>query len=150
MLKLLALGLIAVISTLGGGYVGSMLGAASGGPIAHDKEKVDVVRLEPSSVPIIRQGKLAGYVVARASVTANADEVKNNKVVLSLYASEAVFKAVFEEESFDFANLRPVQISSLNEAIVKTANERMGRPVLKHSLLENLSFVSPDEVRCSN
>lgn len=150
MIRLLLLGLVAVASTLGGGYIGSMLSANSGGHTATESAKTDVVRLEPSSVPIIRHGKLTGYVVARAAVTADAEEVKNNKLVLSLYAAEAVFKAVFEEESFDFTALRPGQIASLNEIIVRTANERMGRTVLKHSILENLSFVTPDEVRCSN
>jgi hypothetical protein len=147
-IRLLALGLVAVAATLAGSYAAMLWGTAKkSGAEPEEQAILELVKLEPVSVPVIRGGKVDGYVIARVAVSAAASDVKKSKPVLAAYASEAVFRAVYEEEAFDFSALKAVQVSALAERIAKLANERIGRAAIKQSVIESLNFVSRSEVR---
>lgn len=143
-----AVALVAILSTLGGSYCARLLAtAAKSTAVAEEAAFVDIVKLEPISVPIVRKSKIEGYVIARIALSAPAYDVKNSKTVLMAYASEATFRAIYEDQVFDFAALKTADIAALAVRIAKLANERIGRPAIKSALVESLSFVSKSEVR---
>ncbi|MGE0627033.1 MAG: hypothetical protein AB7O43_04360 [Hyphomicrobiaceae bacterium] len=148
MIRLIALGLIAIVATLGGGYAAIMLGGdrMTAAKSAND-EHLEFVKIEPVSVPIIRSGKVEGYVIAHVTVSAKDKDAEANRAALTTYASEAVFRAIYEEEEFNFAVLKPMEVVALSDRIVKLANERIGRATIRHSVIENLNFVSSAELR---
>ncbi len=149
MMRAMALGVVAIASTLLGNFASSLL-MQSKQPEALKAEPLalDLIRLEPISVPIIRSGKVEGYVVARVSVSADAADVKSSKPLLIAYASEAAFRAIYEERAFDtLAITKVVELPGLADRIVKIANERIGRPTIKQAMVENLSVVPKSEVR---
>lgn len=143
----IAVALVAIISTLGGTYGGKLYATAEKTTDPSNGTAVDIVKLDPISVPIIRKGQIEGYVVARIAVAATTSDVKNGKAVLVAYASEATFRAVYEDQSFEFANLKPADVAVLTERIAKLSNERIGRPAIKQALVESLNFVSKSEAR---
>lgn len=148
MMKALTLGVGAIAATLGGHFAAALV---SGGdkPVSKAEERValDIIKLEPVSVPIIRGGIVEGYVIARIVVAALAADVKNGKPVLAAYAGEAVFRSIFEERSLNFKKLEPGEVASLAEKITRFANERIGRQTVRNAIVESLNFVSSGEVR---
>lgn len=144
----IAVALVAIISTLGGTYAAKLFAtAAKSAAVAEEGLVVDIVKLEPISVPIVRQGKIEGYVIARVALSAPSHDVKNSKAVLMAYASEATFRAIYEDQVFDFAALKAANVAALAGRISKLANERIGRPTIKQALVESLNFVAKSEVR---
>jgi hypothetical protein len=150
MVRMLLLGLVVVLSTLGGSYAAMQLprGGAAGGE-GDASDEVTVVKLEPVSVPVVRAGKIQGYVLGRIAFAASAKEMKN-KETLTLYVSEAIFRAVYEEEALDFTALKPVQVEALVHRIVEKANARIGRPAIAQIFVESLNFLAHEAVRCQH
>jgi hypothetical protein len=150
MVRMLLLGLVVVLSTLGGSYAamklpqGSAPGADNGAP-----EELTVVKLEPVSVPVVRGGKIQGYVLGRIAFAAGAKEMKN-KDILTLYVNEAIFRSVYEEEALDFTALKPMQVEALVHRTVEKANTRIGRPAIAQVFVESLNFLAHEAVRCQH
>ena len=149
MVRMLLLGLIVVLSTLGGSYAamklpgGSAPSAESGGAA----EELTVVKLDPVSVPVVRGGKIQGYVLGRIAFAASTKEMKN-KDLLTLYVNEAIFTSVYEEEALDFNALKPVHVEALVHRTVDKANARIGRPAIAQIFVESLNFLAHEAVRC--
>ena len=132
MVRMLLLGFVVVLSTLGGSYAAMKLpqGAAPGAE-SNAPDELTVVKLEPVSVPVVRGGKIQGYVLGRIAFAAGTKEMKN-KDMLTLYVSEAIFRSVYEEEALDFAELKAVQVEALAHRVIEKANARIGRTAIAH------------------
>jgi len=144
---MIVLGIVVVLSTLLGSYATMQLTAAPAPEAKQKPEVIQQVKLEPMSVPIIRSGKVSGYILARFAFSATEHTLKDHRNVLTLYFSEAAFKTIYEEPDFDFSALKPVQIDGLRQRIVAATNERAGAHGIKDVFVENLSFLTPEEVR---
>jgi hypothetical protein len=146
MMRVLLLGILAIAATLGGHYAA---GIASSSNVAeqNSQERLELVKLEPISAPVIRDAKVVGYVIARMSISAPAAEVKANKGLLVAYAGEAVFRAIYEEKAFDFASMRAADVSELSRKMVEFANRRIGKPAIREAVVESFNFVSDTELQ---
>jgi len=149
MVKMILIGVLVALSTLGGSYAGMMLAHSSSRAAEHaEVEALEIVKFESLSIPVLRNGKVHGYVLGRFAFGASPSEVKKNRTAMTMYVSEAVFTSIYEEDSIDFSALRPLQVDALAERIVKKANGRIGQPLIKQAFIENLSFLGQEEVRC--
>jgi hypothetical protein len=144
----LVLGFAAVAATLLGGAGAALLASSKAAAPAPAEAPVhELVKLDAVSVPVIRRGQVQGYVVAQVAVEAAAVDMKNSKPVLAVYASEAVFRAVYEEEAFDFSGLRPAHLAALADRMTKLANERIGRAAIKRVAIESINYVTEAQAR---
>lgn len=150
MVRMLLLGFVVVLSTLGGSYAAMKLPqSAAAGAESNAPDELTVVKLEPVSVPVVRGGKIQGYVLGRIAFAAGTKEMKN-KDMLTLYVSEAIFRSVYEEEALDFAELKAVQVEALAHRVIEKANARIGRPAVAQIFVESLNFLAHEAVRCQH
>lgn len=108
----------------------------------------DYVKLEPLSVPVIRNGSLQGYVVVRSVFTADELLAKQKRLPLELYATEAVFRTIYQEEKLNFESLAPLPFDQLAQQIADAANSRMGGKFISSVIIEGITYLDADEVRC--
>lgn len=148
MVRMLLLGLVVMIATLGGSYAAMQI--PQGAPPAEGDtgERAEVVKLDPISVPVVRAGKIQGYVIGRFAFSVPGSEVRKDKDALVLYVSEAIFRSLYEEEDLDFAALKIIEVEKLIGRIVAKANARIGRPMIAQVFVESMSFLAHDAVRC--
>lgn len=143
----LVMSISVIAATLAGSYAASMFASGhtkSEGPAKEPPR--ELVKLEAVAVPVIRTGGVQGYVIARAHVTLDAEDAKANKPILQSYAGEAVFRVLFEQ-GFEFGALKQFEIAKLADEITTKANERIGRPAVKTTVIESINFVAQSEVR---
>ena len=151
MLKVLAVGLVVVLATVLGSFVGlSRDRLSSKQESSPPEDSFELVKLEPISVPIIGVGKVTGYVVARVAFAAAANKVKSEKATLISFVTEAVFRSFFNDNKGRFADFKRVPIEELSSQVVSDANAKIGRPVIANLIIENLQFVPREEVRCGD
>lgn len=149
MVRMLLLGLVVVLSTLGGSYAAMKLPSAmSSGEKDPANEPVTIVKLDPVSVPVVRDGKIQGYVLGRISFSTPSSEASKNKDALLLYVNEAIFRSIYEEETLDFTSLKPIGVEALVGRVVQKANARIGRTAIVQVFVENLNFLAYEAVRC--
>jgi hypothetical protein len=145
---MLLLGLVVVIATLGGSYAAMQLPQGNAAVKEDASEKAEVVKIDPISVPVVREGKIQGYVIGRFAFSAPASAVRKDKDALTLYASEAIFRSVYEEEELDFSSLKIIEVDKLIGRILAKANARIGSPTFAQVFVESMSFLAHDAVRC--
>ena len=147
MIKTIVIAIIVSFATVAGGYSGIGVSGRSAEPAAHSAgDLLELSKLEVISVPVMASGKLKGYVVVRAAFAARSDELKRAKNSLGLYSTEAIFKAVYADDSA--WPEKPVQIAELTTRALSEANSRMPGNVIKQIVIENLQFVPREDVRC--
>ena len=150
MVRMLLLGLVVVLSTLGGSYAAMNSPKATSASGAKDQaaEAVTIVNLEQVSVPVVRDGKIQGYVLGRIAFSTYASEAAKNKDALILYVNEAIFRSIYEEETLDFSSLKPIGVEELVGRVVEKANARIGRTAIVQVFVENMNFLAHEAVRC--
>ena len=112
-----------------------------------DSAALDTVKLEAVSVPVVRDGAVQGYVIARIAFTAPSSEVKSSKSLLTAMVSEAALRSIFEDATFDFSNIRPLDVTKLADAITSKANARMGNNSVRAAVIESLNFIPQSQNR---
>jgi hypothetical protein len=145
---MLLLGLVVVIATLGGSYAAMQFPRGEPGKTEEAAEKAEVVKLDPVSVPVVREGKIQGYVIGRFAFSASASALRKDKDALILYASESIFRSVYEEEGLDFTALKIVDVDKLIARMLAKANARIGHPTIVQIFVESMNFLAHDAVRC--
>jgi len=148
MVRMLLLGLVVVIATLGGSYAAMQMPRGASHAEVDKGEKTEVVKVDNLSVPVVRAGKIQGYVIGRFAFSAPASEIRKDKDALILYVSEAIFLSVYEEEEFDFSTLKIIEVDKLIARAVAKANARIGRPMIAQIFVESMNFLAHDAVRC--
>ena len=148
MVRMLLLGLVVVIATLGGSYAAMQLPQGTAAVTEDPNEKTEVVKIDPISVPVVREGKIQGYVIGRFAYAAPASAIRKDKDTLTLYASEAIFRSVYEEEELDFSALKIVEVDKLIGRILTKANARIGSPTFAQVFVESMNFLAHEAVRC--
>lgn len=148
MVRMLLLGLVVVIATLGGSYAAMQFPRGTPGTAEDAGEKAEVVKLDPVSVPVVRDGTIQGYVIGRFAFSAPATAVRKDKDALVLYVSEGIFRSVYEEEGLDFTALKIVDVDKLIERMVAKTNARIGHPTITQIFVESMNFLAHDAVRC--
>lgn len=148
MVRMLLLGLVVVIATLGGSYAAMQFPRGTPGTTEDAAEKSEVVKIDPISVPVVREGKIQGYVIGRFAFSAPASAVRKDKDTLILYVSEAIFRSVYEEEGLDFTSLKIIEVDKLIARMVEKANARIGQSMIVQIFVESMNFLAHDAVRC--
>lgn len=146
MMRNLLLSILAIAATLGGHYA-ARIASSPKAPEGAVQDRVEVIKLEPISAPVIRAGKVAGYVIARISIAVPVDEAKVHKDLLIAFASEAVFRAIYTDSSFNFSEMRAADLSEISRRVVEFANKRHRSPAVREAVIESLNFVSQAEVQ---
>lgn len=151
MIRYLLTGMVAIAAMSVGAALPRLLGGRNIETGRQSQQPVlEVMKLDPLSVPIVRKGSVEGYVIVRVSIAAPAADLKVGKALIGAYASEAAFKAIHDESAFGFAALKPLQAAALSERIHKLANERAGRIIISQVMIEALNYVSARESRGQN
>ena len=148
MVRMLLLGLVVVIATLGGSYAAMQFPRGAPSKTEDASEKAEVVKLDPVSVPVVREGRIQGYVIGRFAFSAPASAIRKDKDALSLYVNEAIFRSVYEEEGLDFTALKIVEVDKLIGRMVTKANARLGQSTIVQIFVESMNFLAHDAVRC--
>ena len=148
-MKVILLGIWVCSIALGSSYVSAnFMGqkspekSASGGtgPTAFIKSAM-------ISVPVIRSGKVQGYVVAQFTFVVDTAEVSKLSYEPNPFLFDAAFRCLYENQTTDFSALKQQDLTELAKQVMERANQKLGNPVTKDVLLTEINYVSRDEVR---
>jgi hypothetical protein len=143
-IKTLFVGVWVCAVALGSTYLAAHMAAAvPAGEGAKGAPAVEYIKSEMLSVPVIRGGKVQGYVVTQLSFAVN----KGGEVDPTPYLIDAAFRAFYEAAPADFERLKPQDISEIVTKTRDYANARLGGDIVKDVLVGELNYVGRDDVR---
>lgn len=151
MIKSIGIGLWSGATALGGVYLALMLGGSDGGADGHKAEEgpktVEFIKSDNLSVPIIRNGAVAGYVVTEMSFAVDKNAGGQESGNTAPYLVDAAYRTIYESISADFAHLKPQDLKELSDKVKETANKRLGHDAVQDVLISNINFVGKEEIR---
>ena len=149
MLKLVAIG-VWVIAVTAGATFGSVYLADSGETATSAEEPelgVEELKSEMTSVPIMRNGDITGYLILQLSFAADRRLLAERKLDPLPYLMDAAFRVIFARTDVDFRRLRSKDLDEVTSAIAVEANTRLGVDLVRHVLLQQVNFVKKEDIR---
>ena len=148
MIQHVILGIWVCLATLGGVYGADFLFAPSGS----DQVQVSGMsysRVKPITVPVLRGGIVDGYVVAKFvyGIRKNADKHVAERV--EPHFIDSVFRVLYSQEPDRISRKGRTDFDRLRNEILQRVNKSLGESIVEEALVEQLNYVSAEQVRCS-
>ena len=149
MIKTLLIGLWVCGVALGSSYFFVQMNnsSAAHAPSEAEAEVIEFIKTDMVSVPVIRQGKVQGYLVAQLSFAVNRTATKKLAFEPTPYLVDVAYRALYENSAIDFSQLQPQDLTLLAKKIAEGANAKLGGEVVKDVLMNEINYVPRDEVR---
>ena len=147
MIRLLLTGLWVCIITAGGSYAVAYW-KENGGLSAQKDEYIDGLQYQKTralSVPMVENGSVQGYIVARFVYTVEARTLHQLSVPPEPFVVDEAFRRIYADERLDFRKLARYDLSVLTAAIKQRVNERMQADVIQDVMIEDFNYVSREQ-----
>lgn len=148
MFKLVLTGLWVCAITLGSVYLSvqmTMAPAATDGAAA--KKNTQVAQGEMITVPVIAEGKVAGYFLARISYIIDKDKVTNTDLPMTALVTDELFSLLIGNKMIDVANTASFDLNAFRSQIKDGLNRRLNNELITDVLVEQLDYLSKDDTR---
>ena len=106
-------------------------------------------KLEPMTVPMISDGAVTGYVLARLVFTAEAGALRKLSVEPEPFVADEAFREIYENGKVEFGQLAKYNLDDLSTKIKENANQRLGPDVIQDVLIEEINYVDRRTVQGS-
>lgn len=149
MLRTLLVGLWVCLVSLGATFGGVYWrGRQSSTGAAEHAEKLEVHKVKAITAPVIAEGVVKGYVSAEFSyLSAPADKHGGGgEIDPETFFLDEAFRLMYAETKVDFTRVEKTDLTALTRQITENVNQRLGKPVVKETLVRNFTFVSRDEM----
>jgi hypothetical protein len=98
-------------------------------------------------VPMIAEGSVQGYVVARLVFTADANVLRQLPVPPEAFVVDEAFRNIYGDEKIDFKNLSRYDLAHFAQTVREHVNRRLQVDVLQDVLVQDFNYVSKDQIR---
>jgi hypothetical protein len=149
MIKLVLSGLWVCLVTLASTYAAVFWHTAR--VPAGDTQKLfgglESVRTRMISVPVVADGAVHGYVMAQFIFTADANAMKRMTVKPDVFLLDEAFKTIYGNDRIDFRSVGKQDLPALSKEIAANVNKRLGVSLINDVLIQELNYVSKEDVR---
>jgi flagellar basal body-associated protein FliL len=148
-IKTLLIGLWVCTVALGSSYffVKMQSSSSAHAPSKEEAAAIEFIKTDMVSVPVIKDGKVQGYLVTQLSFAINKVETAKLAFEPTPYLVDIAYRTIYENSVVDFSRLQPQDLSSLVKKIADSANAKLGGEVVKDVLMNEINYVPRDEVR---
>jgi hypothetical protein len=149
LIRYLLLGVWAIMVAMASVYAGVVWSQRDARVTAENTPMIgfDYVKTQPLSVPIIKEGRITGYVVLELVYTVDAKVKSKLPVPLDVFLLDEAFRSVYTSKDIDFDNLKNHNIDLMTSSIRARVNNRFGTTLVHEVLVEQFNFVTLDMVR---
>lgn len=104
-------------------------------------------KLKPITVPMIADGAVQGYVLARLSFTADAGAIKRLSVNPDPFVEDEVFREIYVNGKVEFGKLAKYNLDHIVDQIKTNANQRLGADFVHDLLVEEINYVDRKSIQ---
>ncbi len=108
---------------------------------------LDYVKTDVISVPIVRDGDVRGYFLARLVYTAPADKLKKMEMPPNAIIADEVYTFLYANPVIDFMQRSAIDLDAFRTGIRDAVNRRMGEQFIHDVIIEQMDFMTREDVR---
>jgi hypothetical protein len=148
MMNFIFVGLWGCSVTLLSSYLAAYL--AAGAPTIRSEQPyldgVEYRRLQPITVPMILDGEVRGYVIAKLIYTADASTLRKLSIDPEVFVTNEAFNEIYTHGRVEFGKLSKYNIKSMMKNVKDEVNAKLG-PVVEDVLLDGINYVDKTEIK---
>ncbi|MCT8989297.1 hypothetical protein NYR54_03135 [Chelativorans sp. SCAU2101] len=108
---------------------------------------LDYVRTGVISVPVVREGAVNGYFLARLVYTVEPDKVKRLSVPADMLLVDQVHTYLYANPQIDFSDRSAFDLNAFRANLRDSINERVGEQLVHDVIVEQIDYLSKAEIR---
>ncbi|MGF0537354.1 hypothetical protein ACQQ2Q_05110 [Agrobacterium sp. ES01] len=151
MIKIILAGVWVCIVSLGAVYMSVHMAMAPPEPTDEEKRKaaLQLVRGESITIPMIADGRVNGYFVGRISFMMEGEKIKGLDLPMTELMTDELFTLLVGNEMIDISHAAAFNVGDFRDTIKKDLNERLGDELIDEVLVEQLDYISKDDIRAN-
>jgi hypothetical protein len=108
---------------------------------------LDYVKTDIVSVPVLHEGQVRGYFLTRLVYTVKPEKMAKLSVPAEALIVDQVYSYVYGNPDLDFINHDRLDLDIFRAGIRSKINEKVGEELIHEVLVEQVDFLSKDEIR---
>lgn len=151
MIKLIIAGVWVCIVSLGAVYV-SVYMATAPAEISEDelrRARLELVRGEAITIPMIADGAVQGYFLGRISFMMDKEKIKGLQLPMTELMTDELFTLLVGSRMVNISDTAAFDIATFRETIKNDMNQRLGDSYIEEVLVEQLDYLSKADVRAA-
>lgn len=108
---------------------------------------LDYIKTDIISVPVLHEGHINGYFLTRLVYTVEPEKVTQLSVPADALIVDQVYSYVYGNPDLDFASHETLDLDVFRAGVRKKINEKVGEELIHDVLVEQVDFLSKDEIR---
>jgi hypothetical protein len=148
MTRLLIIGLWVCLITLGSSYAAAYWAVGQSGTKKDIYlEGLEYRKLPTITVPMIYEGAVQGYVVAKLVYTADAALLHEMSIAPDSFVVDEAFREIYTNGVVQFGKMTKYNINDITIAVKEHVNKRLNFEVVQDILVEGLNYIEKDDMR---
>ena len=148
MIKVLVIGLWVCLITLGSSYGAAYWAVGQ----SESEEEIYLAGLEYRklpviTVPMIADGKIQGYVVAKLVYTADAGLLNELSINPDAFVTDEAFREIYTNGVIEFDKMSKYNLNSITVAVKENTNKRIQFDVVQDILVEGLNYIEKNDMK---
>lgn len=111
---------------------------------------LDYIKTEVISVPVIGKAGISGYFLARLVYTIEPEKAKKLSVPAQTLIGDELYSYLFSNPHIDFTHTDTLDLDLFRTDIRDRLNKRFGEEIVHDVIVEQIDFLSKDEIRDNN
>ena len=111
---------------------------------------LDYVKTETMSVPVLTKGGITGYFLARLVYTVEPEKANKMSVPAGTLINDELYSYLYSSPAIDFSRIEELDLDLFRNEIRDRINKRIGEDVVHEVLIEQIDFLSKQEIRDNN
>jgi hypothetical protein len=125
---------------------------STAGPVVKKEEPaffggLDYVRTDIISVPLMKEGAVYGYFLARLVYTVEPKVVKTLSLPAESLLVDEVYTYLYGNPQIDFSDYAKLDLDKFRNGIRDAINKRVGKTLVHDVLIEQIDYLSKAEIR---
>lgn len=108
---------------------------------------LDYVKTDVISVPVVKNGEVAGYFIARFVFTAEPARIAKMSVPMQAIITDEFFTYLYSNPLMDFTRGDRIDIDAFRSGLRENLNKRLGEDFVHEVMMEQVDYLSKQEIR---
>jgi len=108
---------------------------------------LDYIKTDIVSVPVLHEGRINGYFLTRLVYTIEPEKAARLSVPADALIVDQVYSYIYGNPELDFASHETLDLDTFRDGISKKINEKIGEELIHEVLVEQVDFLSKEEIR---
>lgn len=105
---------------------------------------------EVNSIPVISSGAVQGYFITRLSYTVDPLKAAALTIPVPDLITDALYSALLGEPVINFPDIESFDLEAFKTLVLGSLNERVGDTVFHDVIVEQIDFLSKEDIRANN